>query len=514
MKRKASSPSVVSPSTNARQILPLGIRTRPAPDSHVVGSSERTAPLKCRRMSMNRLPRIAEVNVRSFDPAEYVKQNSFDNLDRSGQSLSFHEESCVKDAIFISGAQTHQMPQTSSAPISTHSLHSPVSSTSAFNDLSDLSASPCAMNRQNSDLRGPLCAGLDLMRIQSQPPPFPDVNSGTRGPSDHIEPQPSDLSLPSSYPVSNFSTFPHEYSVPISQSISSAQQFPVASYTGLLPTSSNVLEEWGDQQTPVSHTDSHVITKSHRPPETFVAGERLLMPKSDPCGDPGQLLQANEKPLRSADGKKLQISKATFSRPIREKVKCTLCDKHPEGFRGDHELKRHHERAHKTDRKVWICVDASPDQRMLANCKSCRNRKAYGAYYNAAAHLRRVHFNPKEKGRKGKGGAGRAGKGGGEWPPIDELKSRWMKEEEEHLTEGIVEDEADQTDETDGTDSEPATACSPHFDPVASLKPADLEMLYQWQADLEPDVMFNFSNDINFSSLGAQVSTFGSSLST
>jgi hypothetical protein len=66
----------------------------------------------------------------------------------------------------------------------------------------------------------------------------------------------------------------------------------------------------------------------------------------------------------------------------------------------------------------------------LANCKACRNRKTYGANYNAAAHLRRAHFYPckNKRGGRGKVSEGRGGMGGGEKPPMEELKN-WMYEQ-------------------------------------------------------------------------------------
>lgn len=137
------------------------------------------------------------------------------------------------------------------------------------------------------------------------------------------------------------------------------------------------------------------------------------------------------KRVMSADGSckdVAAITKQPYIRPQHPKMPCPYCDKQPGGFRGTHELERHIARAHATVRKGWVCVDASPDKKFLASCKHCRRGKVYGAYYNAAAHLRRAHFHPRKRGRKGKGDEKRGGIGGGDDPPMEHLRAHWMKE--------------------------------------------------------------------------------------
>jgi hypothetical protein len=55
---------------------------------------------------------------------------------------------------------------------------------------------------------------------------------------------------------------------------------------------------------------------------------------------------------------------------------------------------------------------------------------------NSLISLRRAHFNPRKRGRKAKTEAEkRGGKGGGNWPAMDYLKDRWMREIEEAVDE-------------------------------------------------------------------------------
>jgi hypothetical protein len=156
------------------------------------------------------------------------------------------------------------------------------------------------------------------------------------------------------------------------------------------------------------------------------------------------------------------ISKAPYQRPKHDRVYCHMCDEKPDGFRGEHELRRHQDREHKLIVKKYICVEPSDWQKgqlkpdvPLSKCKTCHTqKKKYGVYYNAAAHLRRTHFNPKPRGR-GKGAKAddksekRGGKGGGNWPPMSELK-RWMREVDELVVDNQqlpIDDESDESDD-------------------------------------------------------------------
>ncbi|EHK97035.1 hypothetical protein M7I_7173 [Glarea lozoyensis 74030] len=128
--------------------------------------------------------------------------------------------------------------------------------------------------------------------------------------------------------------------------------------------------------------------------------------------------------------------------------------------------------------KKWVCIEPSGNghpkpELPLSKCKACgQQRKKYGAYYNAAAHLRRTHFKPKAKGRgknsKVDDGEKRGGKGGGDWPPMSELK-HWMKEVEEAVPDFSLypEEDAAESDDEENPDGQYDEYSSPS-QPVAS----------------------------------------------
>ena len=147
---------------------------------------------------------------------------------------------------------------------------------------------------------------------------------------------------------------------------------------------------------------------------------------------PTQLFSHDMNRTRSTESQndKVAIERMPSTRHVPDKIKCPYCDKKPHGFRSEHELRRHHVRAHSDKKTVFVAIDKDR-KGFLNDCESCRTHKRYNAYYNCAAHLRRKHFAKKPKGQKRKGKLRpeekRGGKGGGTWPAMDVLKT-WMHE--------------------------------------------------------------------------------------
>jgi hypothetical protein len=159
------------------------------------------------------------------------------------------------------------------------------------------------------------------------------------------------------------------------------------------------------------------------------------------------------------------------------RLKCPLCTDYPDGFRSEHELRRHTNRVHRKTRKVWVTIDTSPDKTFLANCKACQTGKRYNECYNAASHLRRMHFHPHKRGERKMTAAEarRGGKPGDLDPPMEVLKTNWLRE----------------VDEMIGDDNEPlsddvSNVSLPSADPHTQPQPAPAPIKVEGKAPPTP----------------------------
>lgn len=170
------------------------------------------------------------------------------------------------------------------------------------------------------------------------------------------------------------------------------------------------------------------------------AGTQPLAPK--PKADLVSATSVAQKHTQAGTDGKLPVSKSTYVRRVKPKLHCNECDDGTT-FRGDHELRRHKMSKHNKKQERWICVDPVtkgiqlefPPLVSFSMCRTCsQKKKHYGQDYNVAAHLRRTHYKEKTpRASRSKNdneskepGEKRGGKGGGNWPPMDELR-KWME---------------------------------------------------------------------------------------
>ncbi|KAI9819468.1 MAG: hypothetical protein M1827_006916 [Pycnora praestabilis] len=394
----------------------------------------RTAPTTRQDGSRgNPLPEVPELQV--YDVQTFVSKLPKDNITPSPgftQSLMSNGEYWKKSNaphLSVSSDQSQVFGNLF------ESSYSP--STPTTGELTNGTTFASDMSRQDTSTS--ICNGFNMFRLHSNVSSF-DIN-GEQSQIDHTQSfiKGSDCEeLAVTAPEHDTSHF-LRYAGGIGEDFSFSDSF---SYSAVeAPVSSCSLDAEGmkrsysnESNKSTSSTQSSSSRALRRRQETLQQSTRPLAPKhtDEATTMSRQLSEHKMVRVTSADGSctsdRIAISKTPYTRPNHPRVKCTKCNDNPEGFRGEHELRRHTDRMHKKNRKAFVNVDVSDDQKFLANCKACRTGKVYGAYYNAAAHLRRAHFNPRKgRGGKGKSTEKRGGKGGGDTPSMDVLK-KWMKE--------------------------------------------------------------------------------------
>lgn len=412
-----------------------------------------------------------------LDPREYLLGAGV--IDSNFAAQSFYPTGATFDQNLGADLLSTPSSRLTYSPTSTASLNSPHYSTDQTDPMSFMSAD---MSRDSSFASSfPLNDHLAMLHVKSEAPCMSSSNSQNH----HSVPFGAEINHPHPHPhphqlvAGQHSPSTNHFDIHLSSHKSSSDEF---NFTIATQAGNAFAAPPMHRQSSASSSRSY---KRHL--ETIQQSERRIAPalnqhsvSSVKTEDNQRQLKGGEQMVRmvSDNGEEklygvLSKSAERQKRASAPKLVCPHCNDHPYGFRGDHELQRHVNRAHAKMRKVWVCVDASSDGKFLANCKACRTKKRYHAYYNAAAHLRRTHFNPRKKGRRSKGEEHekRGGKGGGDWPPMPDLKENWMKEIMEVVTDDVAELSDEQEADVDDLleHNEPDSLVSNDYTPVAPL---------------------------------------------
>jgi hypothetical protein len=287
---------------------------------------------------------------------------------------------------------------------------------------SSVAEAPYPMTRENSYVHA--SPGFDMERMAS-------FTSNAAGPP--FDQGASDFSQQDSYwktsDVDN-----DLFAIGNSFSLPPLHQYAALENQTLLSPSSALME----REESTASMKSTRSTASHVERRAKEARERIIQAsKATSIAPRPQMLPKNKvTPPIAHEGHFFQEGNKNKPKPKSPK-QCPFCTECPDGFRGDHELRRHISAKHGRVVKKYVCRDPTvlgietslKIVYPLARCKACASGKQYGAYYNAAAHLRRTHFRTRPS--RGRAGASaserRGGKGGGNWPSMPELKP-WFQE--------------------------------------------------------------------------------------
>ena len=399
-------------------------------------------PQPIQRSSSQRKPELEQVPELDSLPGD----NPADFLLRTGMKGTHHLQVPVSPMTIPTTTQLRQKFSNASP----QSYNVPTPSTPMSDSLTTATTLGSNMSRQNSLCNEPLLESIQMMKFNSNTSFSTDINAVDHTLYDQVIPYSSRHSRRSSNEEQSqllVGAGGASHDSQISHSFSAAEaNAPQSHFSG------STFGEKMEKSESASSTSSTSSSRSKQrlQVQNALAAARPLMPKGG--SDDHAMSRENSSQLMirldSKDGSqdKIAISKPTYQRPKHERVFCKKCEDHPDGFRGEHELRRHQDRQHKEMVKKWICIQPQqnhPDVPKpvvpLPKCKACTTqKKKYGAYYNAAAHLRRAHFKPKvTKGRaktsKVEDNQKRGGKAGGEWPSMADLKF-WMMEVEEPAT--------------------------------------------------------------------------------